>query len=332
MLQAVRDKIAQPRPDEGARLLRRHAPRRLHGSAASATPGCRRSRCSATTPRLSARTRSTTCKAGRILAVFTVDVFNEGVDIPEVNTVLFLRPTESATVFLQQLGRGLRLAPDKAVLTALDFVGHHRTEFRFDQRYRALTGSTRARLHRDIEQGFPFLPSGTQIVLDRTDPGAGAGPRPQPGDDPAGPTSPPSCGGTRPTTCSPSWPSPASSWPTSSPRPTGPGLGCGARPGCPCPAVVRGRPQLLKRVRALAHVDDPDRAPHTCGGCPTTLRTMTAPARPTRPSCACSASRCGPTGVASLHTSRCSTPCAPSPRCGRTCAPSSVWVWSTRSM
>ena len=70
-------------------------------------------------------------------------------------------------MFLQQLGRGLRRAKDKAVLTALDFVGHHRKEFRFDQRFRAMTGSTRSALERDIEQGFPFLPAGTQIVLDR---------------------------------------------------------------------------------------------------------------------------------------------------------------------
>ncbi|WP_345204881.1 DUF3427 domain-containing protein [Fodinibacter luteus] len=104
---------------------------------------------------------------GAIQVVFTVDVFNEGVDVPAINTVLFLRPTESSTVFLQQLGRGLRRAKDKAVLTALDFVGHHRKEFRFDQRFRAMTGSTRAGLERDIEQGFPFLPAGTQIVLDR---------------------------------------------------------------------------------------------------------------------------------------------------------------------
>ena len=104
---------------------------------------------------------------GAVQVVFTVDVFNEGVDVPAINTVLFLRPTESSTVFLQQLGRGLRRAKDKAVLTALDFVGHHRKEFRFDQRFRAMTGSTRAALERDIEQGFPFLPAGTQIVLDR---------------------------------------------------------------------------------------------------------------------------------------------------------------------
>lgn len=104
---------------------------------------------------------------GRIHVIFTVDVFNEGVDIPAVNTLLFLRPTESATVFTQQLGRGLRTAPGKAVLTVLDFVGHHRKEFRFDQQYRALTGSTRSELIRDIDEGFPFLPAGTQIVLDR---------------------------------------------------------------------------------------------------------------------------------------------------------------------
>lgn len=105
-------------------------------------------------------------REGRIKAIFTVDVFNEGVDVPAINTILFLRPTESATVFLQQLGRGLRTAEGKAVLTALDFVGHQRTEFRFDRRYRALTGSTRTQLVRDIEHGFPFLPPGTQIVLD----------------------------------------------------------------------------------------------------------------------------------------------------------------------
>jgi superfamily II DNA or RNA helicase/HKD family nuclease len=103
----------------------------------------------------------------RVNILFTVDVFNEGIDLPDVDTVLFLRPTESATVFLQQLGRGLRRAPNKAVLTALDFVGHHRREFRFDVRYRAITGSGRRDLVHQIELGFPFLPSGSQIVLDR---------------------------------------------------------------------------------------------------------------------------------------------------------------------
>jgi hypothetical protein len=103
----------------------------------------------------------------RVNALFAADLFNEGLDLPGVDTVLFLRPTESATLFLQQLGRGLRRTRDKAVLTVLDFVGHHRKEFRFDHRLRALTGQTRRGLERDIERGFPFLPSGCQIVMDR---------------------------------------------------------------------------------------------------------------------------------------------------------------------
>jgi len=106
-------------------------------------------------------------REGQLNAVFAVDVLNEGVDIPEIDTVLFLRPTESATVFIQQLGRGLRHSDSKAVLTALDFVGMHRKEFRFDKRFRALTGASRTSIRQQIEQGFPFLPAGSQIVLDR---------------------------------------------------------------------------------------------------------------------------------------------------------------------
>lgn len=103
----------------------------------------------------------------RVNVLFSADLYNEGLDLPDVDTVLFLRPTESATIFLQQLGRGLRRTPTKAVLTALDFVGHQRKEFRFDRRYRAMTGASRAGLKRQVQNGFPFLPSGSQIVLDR---------------------------------------------------------------------------------------------------------------------------------------------------------------------
>jgi superfamily II DNA or RNA helicase/HKD family nuclease len=106
-------------------------------------------------------------KSRRVNVLFAADLFNEGLDLPDVDTVLFLRPTESATIFLQQLGRGLRRTPDKAVLTVLDFVGHQRQEFRFDKKLRALTGETRRGLEREIERGFPFLPSGCQIVMDR---------------------------------------------------------------------------------------------------------------------------------------------------------------------
>ncbi|NYD43221.1 DUF3427 domain-containing protein [Nocardioides panaciterrulae] len=103
----------------------------------------------------------------RVNILFAADLFNEGLDLPDVDTVLFLRPTESATVFLQQLGRGLRRTRTKAVLTALDFVGYHRKEFRFDLKLRALTGQTRRGLEREIERGFSFLPSGCQIVMDQ---------------------------------------------------------------------------------------------------------------------------------------------------------------------
>jgi hypothetical protein len=58
--------------------------------------------------------------------LFVADLLNEGVDIPGINSLLFLRPTDSATVFIQQLGRGLRLNDGCEVLTVLDFVGHHR--------------------------------------------------------------------------------------------------------------------------------------------------------------------------------------------------------------
>ena len=106
-------------------------------------------------------------RRGELCALFTVDVFNEGVDIPEVDTVLFLRPTESPTLYLQQLGRGLRLHESKSCLTVLDFIGQSNRKFRFDRRFRALLGGgTRAELREAIEQEFPRLPSGCSIQLE----------------------------------------------------------------------------------------------------------------------------------------------------------------------
>ncbi|MGW2658471.1 DUF3427 domain-containing protein [Streptomyces sp. NPDC001478] len=105
-------------------------------------------------------------KHGELQVLFSVDLFNEGLDIPDVDTLLLLRPTSSATVFLQQLGRGLRRTEDKAVLTVLDFIGQHRKEFRFEDQFRALTNLTRNRLLDTIEDEFPQLPSGCQIILE----------------------------------------------------------------------------------------------------------------------------------------------------------------------
>jgi hypothetical protein len=92
--------------------------------------------------------------------------FNEGIDVPVVDTLLLLRPTDSPTLFLQQLGRGLRRSAGKAVCTVLDFVGHHRKEFRFDRRFRALLGGSRKELETQIRGGFPFLPAGCHMELD----------------------------------------------------------------------------------------------------------------------------------------------------------------------
>ncbi|TQO35651.1 superfamily II DNA or RNA helicase [Arenibacter algicola] len=99
--------------------------------------------------------------------LFVVDIFNEGVDIPEIDTVIFLRPTESLTIFLQQLGRGLRLANDKDCLTVLDFVGNARPEYNFENKFRALIGKTATKVHKEIEDNFPHLPIGCSIVLEK---------------------------------------------------------------------------------------------------------------------------------------------------------------------
>ena len=119
------------------------------------------------TPSDERRTALARLRRGELRAIFAVDLFNEGVDLPEVDTVLMLRPTESATVFLQQLGRGLRWAEGKRVLTVLDLVGHVRREYRYDVRYRALLGGTRHQIRQAVDADFPLLPPGCALKLDR---------------------------------------------------------------------------------------------------------------------------------------------------------------------
>jgi len=106
-------------------------------------------------------------KAGKITFLFTVDVLNEGLDVPEINTVMFLRPTESLTVFLQQLGRGLRHAPEKDCLTVLDFVGQAHRRYRIDSKLKALLPKHRFAIDQEVELDFPHLPAGCSIQLDR---------------------------------------------------------------------------------------------------------------------------------------------------------------------
>ena len=104
---------------------------------------------------------------GDIRFIFVVDIYNEGVDIPEVNTVLFLRPTESLTIFLQQLGRGLRLAEGKECLTVLDFIGQANKRYNFEDKFAALLSNTTCSVVREIKDGFISAPKGCYIQLEK---------------------------------------------------------------------------------------------------------------------------------------------------------------------
>jgi superfamily II DNA or RNA helicase len=108
-------------------------------------------------------------KLGRreINFIFVVDLYNEGVDIPEIDTVLLLRPTDSLTVYLQQLGRGLRLCEGKDCLTVLDFIGQAHKNYRFDIRFRGLLGDSTRNISDEIENGFAHLPAGCSMQLER---------------------------------------------------------------------------------------------------------------------------------------------------------------------
>jgi superfamily II DNA or RNA helicase/HKD family nuclease len=104
---------------------------------------------------------------GELRCVFSVEVLGEGVDVPDVDCVLLLRPTASPTVFAQQLGRGLRRAAGKSHLTVIDLIGQHRREFRFEDRLRAVLDARRGSVVDQVRADFPFLPAGCTVDLDR---------------------------------------------------------------------------------------------------------------------------------------------------------------------
>jgi superfamily II DNA or RNA helicase/HKD family nuclease len=106
-------------------------------------------------------------QAGELRCVFSVEVLGEGVDVPDVDCVLLLRPTASPTVFAQQLGRGLRRAAGKSHLTVIDLIGQHRREFRFEDRLRAILDTRRGAIVDQVRSDFPFLPAGCTVDLDR---------------------------------------------------------------------------------------------------------------------------------------------------------------------
>ena len=104
---------------------------------------------------------------GEVRFIFVVDLYNEGVDIPEVNTVLFLRPTESLTVFLQQMGRGLRLAEGKECLTVLDFIGQANKRYNFEDKFASLLSDPSRGVLREMKDGFVSVPKGCYILLEK---------------------------------------------------------------------------------------------------------------------------------------------------------------------
>lgn len=104
---------------------------------------------------------------GEIHYLCVADILNEGIDIPEIDTILFLRPTESLTIFLQQLGRGLRLADGKTCLTVLDFVAQANKSYNYERRLRALVGRSGRSIEREVKDGFVFLPRGCSITMER---------------------------------------------------------------------------------------------------------------------------------------------------------------------
>ncbi len=104
-------------------------------------------------------------QSGEVCVLVTCDLYNEGMDLPAVDMLLLLRPTQSPVLFQQQIGRGLRLAQGKECCLVLDFVGRCRVEFRFDRLLSAITGLTRNDLKQAVENGFSSLPAGCHLQL-----------------------------------------------------------------------------------------------------------------------------------------------------------------------
>ena len=217
----------------GARLLRvgRPTPSTWPGPSLDAGFPARRSR-----ERRKERSRlgPPTPRQGDLRCVFSVDVLGEGVDVPSVDTVLLLRPTQSATVLTQQIGRGLREHQNKTTLTVVDLIGQQHRRFRFDTKLRALLDPRNGRLVDQVEQGFPYLPAGCEIKLDRMSREvmlAACGPPPARA---RGRCSSRTCADSAMSHSRRSSLRRSASWPTSTESPSGPGRDFDATPDCPC--------------------------------------------------------------------------------------------------
>jgi superfamily II DNA or RNA helicase/SOS-response transcriptional repressor LexA len=98
--------------------------------------------------------------------IFTVDIFNEGIDIPKVNQIIMLRPTQSAIVFVQQLGRGLRLEHSKEYLTVIDFIGNYDNNYLVPIALYGDTSYNKDRLRRFVSSGSRLIPGSSTINFD----------------------------------------------------------------------------------------------------------------------------------------------------------------------
>lgn len=122
---------------------------------------------SSETPKEERQQAQSRLERGEIQFIFTVDLYNEGIDIPCVDTIVFLRPTESLTLFLQQLGRGLRLHEEKSHLTVLDFIAPQNRKFSFAKRFQSLTSRPELRIDKQIESDMPYMPGGCLVHLEK---------------------------------------------------------------------------------------------------------------------------------------------------------------------
>jgi superfamily II DNA or RNA helicase len=106
-------------------------------------------------------------EAAKLDYIFTVDVFNEGIDIPKVNQIILLRPTQSAIVFVQQLGRGLRKADDKAYLTVIDFIGNYSNNYMIPIALFGDTSYSKDTLRKLMASGSSLIPGASTVNFDR---------------------------------------------------------------------------------------------------------------------------------------------------------------------
>jgi superfamily II DNA or RNA helicase/HKD family nuclease/SOS-response transcriptional repressor LexA len=98
--------------------------------------------------------------------IFTVDIFNEGIDIPKINQIIMLRPTESAIIFIQQLGRGLRKVDGKSYVTVIDFIGNYENNYLIPIALYGDTSYNKDSLRKLITEGSRMIPGASTINFD----------------------------------------------------------------------------------------------------------------------------------------------------------------------